>query len=98
MIGLFLYTQIETHKSTKKITELQSDGQTVGRELRVSRLPLFFQSIALKPIVRCHTARLVCSMWVIVIVGICTGVLAGFFGVGGALPESLRRDVVGETI
>jgi uncharacterized protein len=83
MIGLFLYTQIETHRAQKKINELTKAGKTVGRELRVSKLPLFFQSIALRPIVRCHTARLVISMWVIVIVGICTGVLAGFFGVGG---------------
>ncbi len=83
MIGLFLYTQIETHRAQKKINELTKEGKTVGRELRVSKLPILFQSIALKPIVRCHTARLVVSMWVIVIVGICTGVLAGFFGVGG---------------
>lgn len=83
MIGLFLYTQIETHKAQKKINELTKAGKTVGRELRVSTLPLFFQSIALRPIVRCHTARIVISMWVIVIIGIATGVLAGFFGVGG---------------
>ena len=83
MIGLFLYTQIETHKAQKKINELTKAGKTVGRELSVSTLPLFFQSIALKPIVRCHTARIVISMWVIVIIGIATGVLAGFFGVGG---------------
>jgi len=83
MIGLFVYTQLETHKAQKKINELTLAGKTVGRELRVSTLPLFFQRITLKPIVRCHTARLVISMWVIVIVGIATGVLAGFFGVGG---------------
>ena len=83
MIGLFVYTQLETHRSQKKIDELTLAGKTVGRELRVSTIPLFFQRIAPKPIVRCHTARLVISMWVIVIVGIATGVLAGFFGVGG---------------
>jgi len=83
MIGLFLYTQIETHKAQKKINELTKAGKTVGRELSVSTLPLFFQNIALRPIVRCHTARIVISMWVIVIIGIATGVLAGFFGVGG---------------
>src|SRR4030042_1474891 len=83
MIGLFLYTQIETHKAQKKINELTKEGKTVGRELRVSKLPLFFQSIQLWPIIRCHTARLVISMWVVVVVGICTGILAGFFGVGG---------------
>ncbi|MFA4910405.1 MAG: sulfite exporter TauE/SafE family protein, partial [Desulfobacteria bacterium] len=34
-------------------------------------------------IVRCRTARIVVSMWVIVLVGIITGVLSGFLGVGG---------------
>lgn len=83
MIGLFVYTQVETHRSHKAITDLQKDGKTVGRELKVSRIPHLFQSIALWPIIRCHVARIVVSMWVVVIVGIATGVLAGFFGVGG---------------
>jgi len=83
MLGLFLYTQIETHRAHKKITELAKEGKTVGRELKVSKIPLFFQSIPVRPIIRCHVARLVISLWVVVIVGICTGVLAGFFGVGG---------------
>jgi hypothetical protein len=55
----------------------------VGREMTVSRGPRFFQSIPLFPIVRCRTAKIVVSMWVIVLVGIATGILAGFFGVGG---------------
>lgn len=83
MVGLFLYTQIETHRAQKRINELSAEGKTVGRELSTSSIPKFFQSIKLYPIVRCRTARLVISMWVIVIVGISTGVLAGFFGVGG---------------
>jgi len=83
MLGLFLYTQIETHRAHKHITALAAAGKTVGREFKVSRLPELFQSIPLKPIIRCHTARVVISMWVVVIIGICTGVLAGFFGVGG---------------
>lgn len=83
MLGLFIYTQLETHRAQKKVAELQAAGQHVGRELRVSRIPLFFQSLALRPIIRCHVAKIVISMWVVVLVGICTGVLAGFFGVGG---------------
>lgn len=83
MIGLFIYTQIETHRSHKKINEITAGGRTVGRELKVSRIPHFFQSIKLFPIIRCHVARIVVSMWVVVSVGIATGVMAGFFGVGG---------------
>ncbi len=83
MLGLFFYTQIETHRAHKKMTELAAAGITVGREFKVSKLSELFQRIPLKPIIRCHTARIVISMWVIVIIGISTGVLAGFFGVGG---------------
>ncbi|HOI94346.1 MAG TPA: sulfite exporter TauE/SafE family protein [Syntrophobacter fumaroxidans] len=83
MIGLFLYTQIETHRAQKKIQELSREGKTVGRELSTSNIPKFFQSISLFPIIRCHVARIVISMWVVVLVGIATGTLAGFFGVGG---------------
>ena len=35
------------------------------------------------PIIKAKKARLVISMWVIVIVGVFTGILAGFLGVGG---------------
>jgi len=83
MFGLFLYTQIETQRAKKKILQVTSKGETVGRELKTSNMHLFFQKIPLLPIVKCGHARVVISMWVIVLVGIATGVLAGFFGVGG---------------
>jgi uncharacterized membrane protein YfcA len=83
MAGIFIYTQMETRRAHKKIDELSKEGKTVGRELMVSKIAQFFQRIPIYPIVRCRTAHLVVSMWVIVAVGIATGVLAGFFGVGG---------------
>ena len=86
MFSLFLYTQIETTRSAKVIKEAMSadgGGDNMAREVTTSKLPLFFQSIPLAPIVICRTARVVVSMWVIVIVGFITGVLAGFLGVGG---------------
>ncbi|MBI4765548.1 MAG: sulfite exporter TauE/SafE family protein [Deltaproteobacteria bacterium] len=83
MLSLFIYTQIETRKSHKKIEKMSENGQHVGREVMVSKGPAFFQRIPLFPIVRCRTAKIVVSMWVIVVVGIITGILAGFLGVGG---------------
>jgi len=83
MFGLFLYTQIETRRSHRALDVLKSEGRQLGRELHTSSLPKFFQSINLAPIVRCRTARVVVSMWVIVLVGVVTGFLAGFLGVGG---------------
>jgi len=83
MFGLFLYTQIETHRAHKKLKEMTKAGKAIDRELQTSSLPKFFQRIPLAPIVRCRTARVIVSMWVIVLVGMVTGVLAGFLGVGG---------------
>jgi len=83
MFTLFLYTQIETNRAHKKMEEMEKAGEELGRELQTSNLPKLFQSIPLAPIVRCRTARVIVSMWVIVLVGMVTGVLAGFLGVGG---------------
>jgi uncharacterized membrane protein YfcA len=83
MFTLFLYTQLETRRAHKKMEEMEKAGQEVGRELQTSTLPQIFQSLPLSPIVRCRTARVIVSMWVIVLVGLVTGALAGFLGVGG---------------
>jgi hypothetical protein len=83
MFTLFLYTQLETRRAHKKMEEMEKAGEHVGRELQTSTLPAIFQALPLAPIVRCRTARVIVSMWVIVLVGLVTGILAGFLGVGG---------------
>jgi uncharacterized protein len=83
MFGLFLYTQFETQRAHKRIQQMKKEGKGVAREVQTSGLPRIFQAIPLAPIVRCRTAKVVCSMWVIVLVGLVTGALAGFLGVGG---------------
>lgn len=83
MFSLFLYTQIETRRAHRRIEEMEREGKGVMREVQTSNLPRLFQHIPLAPVIRCRTARVVISMWVIVLVGMVTGVLAGFLGVGG---------------
>jgi len=83
MFVLFLYTQIETHRAHKKMDEMEKEGKEIGREVQTSNLPMLFQKIPLAPIIRCRAARVIVSMWVIVLVGLVTGILAGFLGVGG---------------
>jgi uncharacterized membrane protein YfcA len=83
MFSLFLYTQLETRRAHRQAKALEDEGRDPGRELQTSSLPRLLQSIPLRPIVRCRTARVVVSMWVIVLVGVVTGFLAGFLGVGG---------------
>ncbi len=83
MFSLFLLTQIETRRAHRLADAAAREGRPLEREIQTSALPRLFQRIALFPIVRCRTARVVVSMWVIVLVGVATGVLAGFLGVGG---------------
>jgi hypothetical protein len=83
MLTLFIYTLRETLKSHRRLQQMAREGKAMAREVTSSNLPRVFQSFALAPIVRCRTARVVVSMWVIVLVGVVTGVLAGFLGVGG---------------
>ncbi len=83
MFGLFLFTQIETRRAHHRAEEMRRQGRRLGREIQTSSVPRLFQRIPFFPIVRCRTARVVVSMWVIVVVGIVTGALAGFLGVGG---------------
>jgi hypothetical protein len=83
MFSLFVYTLFETLKSHRRLEQMAKEGKAMMREVTSSGLPRIFQSFPLAPIVRCRTARVVVSMWVIVLVGVVTGVLAGFLGVGG---------------
>jgi len=83
MFSLFVYTLYETLKSHRRMEQMVREGQSLAREVTTSGLPAIFQGFALSPIVRCRTARVVVSMWVIVLVGVITGILAGFLGVGG---------------
>lgn len=83
MLAMFAYTQLETRRSHKYMAQQIKEGQRLARDQVVSRLPLFFQSLTIGPIVRCRTAGLSISLWVIMLIGILTGLLAGFLGVGG---------------
>jgi uncharacterized membrane protein YfcA len=83
MFTLFVYTLSETLKSHRRLAQMAREGRAMTREVTTSSLPRIFQGFPLAPIVRCRSARVVVSMWVIVLVGVVTGVLAGFLGVGG---------------
>ena len=83
MVGLFIYTQYETNMARKQTARMQQEGYDIGREVVATDLPRRLQAIPLAPIIRLRTARVVISLWVIVLVGLFTGTLAGFLGVGG---------------
>ena len=49
MFFLFLYTQIETRKSHRMIEEATKAGRSIGREMTVSTLPMFFREFRCCP-------------------------------------------------
>jgi uncharacterized membrane protein YfcA/nucleotide-binding universal stress UspA family protein len=48
-----------------------------------SRLALWMQGVKLRPVVHLKVSGFAISVWVIIGMGLCTGFLAGFLGVGG---------------
>ncbi|MHB1132959.1 MAG: sulfite exporter TauE/SafE family protein [Chloroflexota bacterium] len=83
MIALFIYTQYESRLAARQTARMEREGYEIGREVVATDLPLRMQAIPLTPIIRLRTARVVISMWVVVLLGLFTGILAGFLGVGG---------------
>jgi hypothetical protein len=83
MLGLFLQTHFETRRAHRRAAALAAAGAPLARDLTTSSLAAFVQRFPIGPFVRCRRAGIVVSLWVILLVGVVTGALAGFLGVGG---------------
>lgn len=55
----------------------------VVKDLVGNRLTRFLQSLNLPPMINLKKSGIRISLWIILLVGLCTGFLAGFLGVGG---------------
>jgi uncharacterized membrane protein YfcA len=83
MFALFAVTIYETRKSHRRLVQMAGEGRALTQEVTEAGLSRFFQAFRLGPIVQCRTAGVSISIWVVLFVGLATGVLAGFLGVGG---------------
>ena len=78
-LGFFMWYEyvVSTRRAVKQgVAEPQADA---GK----SKLALWMQSIKLRPMVHLKVSGFHISIWVIIGVGVITGFLAGFLGVGG---------------
>jgi uncharacterized membrane protein YfcA len=83
MFGLFAVTIHETRRSHHYLARMAADGRTLTQEVTTGGLSRFFQAFPIGPMVHCRAANVTISFWVIASVGLATGILAGFLGVGG---------------
>lgn len=83
MFGLFAVTIHETPRSHRRLARMAADGRKLTQEVTTGGLSKFFQAFPIGPMVHCRAANVTISFWVIASVGLATGVLAGFLGIGG---------------
>jgi|ETNmetMinimDraft_20_1059909.scaffolds.fasta_scaffold01089_11 hypothetical protein len=83
LLSIGIYTQIETRKSKKILDKMKKNGKALPREVISSSFSKRIQKIEISPMIQLKTSRIRISFWIVFIVGFGTGILAGFFGVGG---------------
>jgi|TARA_B100002003_G_C14147187_1_gene551654 uncharacterized membrane protein YfcA len=83
LLSIGIYTQIETRKSKKILDKMKKNGEALPREVISSSFSKRIQKLEISPMIRLKTSRIRISFWIVFIVGFGTGILAGFFGVGG---------------
>lgn len=80
-IGIFTYW--ETRRAKRKLDEIKASGGEPPRDVYMTGIAKKIQSIRIPPMIYFSKSRIHMSLWVILAVGFFTGMLAGFFGVGG---------------
>lgn len=83
LLGIGIYTQVETRRSKKILDKMKKEGKKLPREVMVSSFATRMQKLKIPPMVYLQTSRLRISFWIVFLVGFTTGALAGFFGIGG---------------
>lgn len=83
LLGIGVYTHVETRKSKKILDRMKKEGKKLPREVMVSSFARRMQKLEIPPMVYLRTSRLRISFWMVFLVGFATGALAGFFGIGG---------------
>jgi len=83
MATVAVMTYLETMAAKRQMDELKAAGKTVGRDMQATGFAQKLQFIRVRPLVRLPTSRVTVSVWTVLVIGVFTGFLSGFFGVGG---------------
>ncbi len=83
MTSIGFLTFRETMASRRRMKELKAAGKAIPRDEVSSGLAKKLQSIYMWPMIWLPTSRVVVSFWTVTAIGMATGFLSGFLGVGG---------------
>ncbi len=83
MASIAVLTYRETMAARKRMEEMRALGKAIPRDEQSSGIAKKLQSIPLWPMIYLPTSRVTVSFWTVTAIGIFTGFLSGFFGVGG---------------
>jgi uncharacterized membrane protein YfcA len=83
MTSIGALTFRETMASRRRMKELKAAGKPIPRDDVSSGLAKKLQSINMRPMIWLPTSRVVVSFWTVTAIGMATGFLSGFLGVGG---------------
>jgi len=85
-IGILMVRELSATK--RRMERMSADELATSDDVRTSHLSDFFQHLWLPPVIRFTKSKVTISGWVVLIVGLITGVLSGFMGVGGGFIAS----------
>ncbi len=83
MASIAALTYQETMAARKRMQELKASGAEIPRDETSSGLAKKLQTFKLYPMMWLPTSRVHVSFWTVTVIGMATGFLSGFFGVGG---------------
>jgi len=83
MTSIGLFTFRETMAARRRMAEMKAAGKAIPRDETSSGLAKKLQRISLWPMIWLPTSRVIVSFWTVSAIGMFTGFLSGFFGVGG---------------
>jgi uncharacterized protein len=78
-----IYTFIETSRQKKQINILIKSGESAPSDIISSPIIDKIRRINVPPMISLSESRIRVSLWIILVIGMTTGILAGMIGVGG---------------
>ena len=85
LLTIGIYTLREAHRRKAKLDGMLRRGEKLPPTMRAPGISERFKLINIPPMIHFTKLRLTISLWVILVIGFVTGILAGFIGIGGGL-------------
>lgn len=80
-VGIFMFRELEN--SRRLMAQMSKEELAACEDVQTSHVCEFFQHLWIPPVIRFTKSKLTISGWVVLAIGLTTGVVSGFMGVGG---------------